>query len=112
MNENISTVATNTNAIISLSSAILTVISFCIGVAPIPFTGFVCYPASAMLGIVALATGMVSLRQIRTSGEKGRTLALFGSWVGGLTMLAGLCTLTAGTLLLPEVAHFIQQSIK
>ena len=112
MTENTPTISTNTNAIISLSSAILTVISFCIGIAPIPLTGLVCYPISAVLGIVAVATGLVSLRQIRTSGEKGRTLALFGAWVGGLAMLTGLCILTAGILFLPEVAHFIQQSIK
>ena len=112
MTENTSTVSTNMNAIISLSSAILTVISFCIGIAPIPLTGLVCYPASAVLGIAALATGLASLRQIRASGEKGRTLALFGACVGGLTMLAGLCILAAGILLLPEVTHFIQQTIK
>ena len=112
MTENTPTISTNTNAIISLSSAILTVISFCIGVAPIPFTGFVCYPASVMLGVVALATGLVSLHQIRVNGEKGRTFALFGVWIGGLTMLIGLCILMAGILFLPEVAHFIQQNIK
>lgn len=99
-------------AIISLSSAILTVISFCIGIAPIPLTGWVCFPASAALGTAALAAGLVSLRQIRTSGEKGRSLALFGAWIGGLTMLAGVCLLTAGALLLPVIAHFIRQTIK
>ena len=112
MTENTPTISTNTNAIISLSSAILTVISFCIGIAPIPFTGFVCYPASAALGIVALATGLVSLRQIRVSGEKGKTFALFGAWIGGLTMLAGLCIVASGILLAPEITHFIQQTIK
>ncbi len=112
MDENIPTIPTNRNAIISLSSAILMVISFCIGIAPIPLTGLVCYPVSAALGIAALSTGLVSLRQIRASGEKGRTLALFGAWVGGLAMLAGLCILTAGILLFPEVKQFIQQTIK
>ncbi len=112
MPENNSNTPTNTSAIISLSSAILTVISFCIGVAPIPFTGFVCYPASVALGVVALATGLVSLRQIRVNGEKGRKFALFGAWIGGLTMLAGLCIITGGILLAPEIAHFIQQAIK
>jgi len=112
MTENTSIIPTNTNAIISLSSAILTVISFYVGIAPIPLTGLACFPASAMLGIAALATGLVSLRQIRVSGEKGRTLALFGAWVGGLTMLAGLCMIVAWILLLPEIAHFILQIMK
>ena len=100
------------NAIISLSSAILTVISFCIGIAPIPLTGLVCYPASAVLGIVALATGLASLRQIRANGEKGRTLALFGAWVGGLTTTVAFCALVSGILLLPEIANFIRQVSK
>ncbi len=112
MTENTQTIPTNINAIISLSSAILTAISFCIGIAPIPLTGLVCYPVSAVMGIAALATGLVSLRQIRASGEKGRAFALFGAWIGGLTMLAGLCTIVAWILLLPEIAHFIQQIIK
>lgn len=112
MTENTATIPTNTNAIISLSSAILTVISFCVGIAPIPLTGLVCFPVSAILGIAALATGLVSLRQIRASEEKGRTLALFGAWVGGLTMLVGLCTIVTWILLLPEIAHLIVQIIK
>ena len=112
MNENTPDISTNTNSIISLFSAILMVISFCVGIAPIPLTGLVCYPISAVLGIAALSTGLVSLRQIRTSGEKGRTLALFGAWVGGLAMLASLCILTAGILLFPEIKQFIQQTIK
>lgn len=112
MTENTPVIPINTNAMLSLSSAILTMISFCVGIAPIPFTGLVCYPASAVLGIAALITGLVSLRQIRTSGEKGRTFALFGAWVGGLTMPAGLCMTAAGVLLLPEIARFIQQIMK
>lgn len=112
MNENIPTIPTNRNAIISLSSAILMMISFCVGIAPIPLTGLVCYPVSAVLGIAALSTGLVSLRQIRASGEKGRTLALFGAWVGGLAMLASLCVIILGVLLFPELKQLIQQTIK
>lgn len=112
MNENTPIIPTNQNAILSLAASVLTMISFCVGIAPIPLTGLVCFPASAALGIAALTTGVVSLRQIRASGEKGRAFALFGAWVGGLTMLAGLCILAAGILLLPGIARFIQQITK
>lgn len=112
MTENTPVIPINTNAMLSLSSAILTMISFCVGLAPIPFSGLVCYPASAALGIAAMASGLAALRQIRASGEKGRVFALFGAWVGGLTILAGLCILAAGILFLPGIARFIQQIMK
>jgi hypothetical protein len=44
-----------------------------------------------VLGLAAAICGILALRQMRTSGEKGRALALFGLWTGILTMLAVLC---------------------
>jgi hypothetical protein len=112
MGENHPLNPTNRNAIISLISAILTLLSFCIAVAPIPFTGFVCYPAALVLGLAALGTGLASLHQIRSSGENGRGYALVGAWVGGLTTLASLCAMALGILWLPVIANFIRQVSK
>jgi hypothetical protein len=103
---------TNRNAIISLISAILTLFSFCIAVAPIPFTGFVCYPAATVLGLTAFATGLTSLRQIRSDSENGRTYALVGASIGGLATLASLCAMLLGILWLPMIANFIHQVSK
>lgn len=86
---------TNSLAIISFSTALLTVISFCIGWAPfLPMTSLVCYPAAILLGLVALITGVIALRRIRSSGERGRGMALIGAWLGGLTVLAVFCAVT------------------
>jgi hypothetical protein len=112
MNETKPTLPTNRNAIISLAIGILTIVSFCIGAAPIPFTGYVCFPASLMFGIAALASGLVSLKQIRSSQENGRTLALIGAWIGGLAISAALCIAGLAILFLPTLLALIRQIIK
>ena len=109
MGENPALPPTNRNAIISLITAILTLLSFCIAASPIPFTGPICYPPAAGLGLVSLATGLASLRQIRSNGENGRGYALIGVWIGGLTTLAALCAMVLGIMLLPVIVNFIRQ---
>ena len=93
--------STNRFAIVAFIAAILTFTSFCIGVAPIPLTSIVCYPAAVLLGIVALVAGFRGLRQLRLSGQRGRRLAWFGILSGALTilMILFLTTLTVLVLL-------------
>ncbi len=81
----------NKNAIFSLASAILSVLSFCIGTAPLPLTALACYPLSLLSSAAALVSGLVALDQIRRRGERGNALALSGVWIGGLTLLLMLC---------------------
>jgi hypothetical protein len=102
----------NRNAIFSLISAILTLVSFCVAVAPIPFTGLFCYPASTGLGLVAFSAGLISLRQIQSNGGDGRNYALIGLWIGILTTLASVCAMTLGVLWLPVLAAFLHQVSK
>ncbi len=101
---------TNRNAVISLLSAILTLLSFCIGAAPIPLTSLVCYPASIFLGLIALVTGTISLQQIRQNGGGGRFMAWAGIGIGGLTILAVLCAIALVALSLPSLEQYIQQA--
>jgi hypothetical protein len=71
------------------------------GVIPIPFTGFICFPAGILSALVALISGVVSLSQIGRRRENGRALAWTGIIIGGLTLIAGLCILIGlGALLL------------
>ncbi len=98
----------NHNSIISFIAAILTVVLFCIGVVPIPLTALICYPVSLIAGIFALVTGLKALRQIRQTGESGRTLALISVWAGGVIILVILCIVTLGILLFPYIADFIR----
>jgi len=102
----------NRRAIISLIAAVLTALSFCTAVAPIPFTGYVCYPAAVLFGLVALVTGVTALVQIRSSREEGRTHALIGIWTGAIAVLAGGCAISTGILLFPRVLALVQQHIK
>ena len=96
----------NRLAVLSLVLAALTVLSFCVGAAPIPLTGWVCFPAAIFLGAAALGCGLVALRRMRSSGERGRGLALTGAWLGGLSILSTLCLIT---LTVSVVAAFINQ---
>jgi hypothetical protein len=57
-------------------------------------TAWVCYPAAVLLGVIALVSGLSSLRQVRASGEKGRALAFIGIWAGVLSILAVICATT------------------
>jgi hypothetical protein len=98
----------NSNSIIGFIAAILTMVSFCIGLAPIPFTALICDPLSLIAGTFALVTGMKALRQIRQTGESGRTFALISAWTGGTIILATLCVLTLGILLFPYFIDFIK----
>jgi len=112
MNENPQFNTTNRNAVISGVAALFTLLSFCIAVSPIPLTGWVCYPAAGLTGLVAFAVGLTSLRQIRSNGENGRNIALLGAWIGGLTTLTSLCAVIVGILWLPVIANFIRQLSK
>lgn len=101
--------STNPLAILSLVTAILTLLSFCIGVAPfLPMTSLVCYPAAIVLGLTAMLSGIAALRRIRVSGENGRGMALAGAWIGGLTILALVC---AVALTLSAFAAFIVAAV-
>jgi len=98
----------NRYSIISFMAAILMVVSFCIGLFPIPFTALICDPISLTAGTFALVTSMKALRQIRLTGESGRTLALISAWTGGVIILATLCVLTLGILLFPYFIDLIE----
>ncbi len=102
--------STNRNAVLSSIAGALTVVSFCLGVAPIPFTDFICYSISLLFAATALALGFISLLQIRQSGGSGRALAWIGISVGGLTMLAVLCIIAVIVSFFPYLEHYLQQA--
>ncbi len=105
----IETQPVDTWAGVSIGAAILTLLSFCGGVAPIPLTGFICFPAAVGLGLVALATGLRALRRVRTSGAGGRTFALIGASIGGFTVLATICILVLGIWLYPSLIDMLSR---
>ena len=94
---------------LSFVLAVLTLLLFCIGFAPIPLTALVCYPAAFAGGIASIGTGARALREIRENGEGGRPFALIALWVGVLTILAVAVSVTLTALLLPHVVNFIRQ---
>ncbi len=103
------TSSTNTNrlALISFFCAFLTLISFCMGLVPIPLSAWVCYPSAMLTGLAALMSGFAALRQIRVSGERGRGMALLSIWMGALSMLAVLCFTSITILIFYYGAGFI-----
>lgn len=86
---------TNRMAIVSLASAVLTVSSFCVGFAPfLPMTAPFCYPLALVFGLVALASGVLALVQLRKRNENGRWMAWTGTLLGGMIPFAIVCALT------------------
>src|ERR1700690_79912 len=102
--------STNRNAVISSMAGVLTIVLFCLGVAPIPFTDAICYSISLLFAVIALVLGFTSLLQIRQSGESGRALAWIGISVGGLTVVAILCVIAVIVLFFPSLEHYLQQA--
>ncbi|MDD2921339.1 MAG: DUF4190 domain-containing protein [Anaerolineales bacterium] len=94
-NENI----TNSHSILSLVLGILTIVAFCMGSFPIPFTGFICFPASFFLGILALIFGIISLNQIRRRNESGSPMAWVGVAVGGFVFICVICAVISFALM-------------
>ncbi len=85
----------NNQSILSLVFGILTIVSFCTGMIPFPFTGFICFPTSFLFGIFALALGAISLNRIRRQNESGSPMAWIGILLGGLVFLCVMCMVIA-----------------
>jgi len=95
MNEEIITPPNNHHSILSLVFGILTVVSFCTGMVPLPFTGFICFPTSFLFGTLALVFGAISLNQIRRRNESGSSMAWTGIILGGAIFLCLMCMIVA-----------------
>jgi hypothetical protein len=100
----------NHKSILGFIAALIPTLALCAGVLPIPFTILLCYPPGIILGIIALVLGLQAQREIRQSNERGRMLALLSAWIGGITIIATLCMITAGVLLYPYISELIQQA--
>jgi hypothetical protein len=85
----------NKHSIISLVLGILTVLSLCVGLAPVPGTGFVCFPAGMLLGMLALILGFVALNRIKRHEQAGHSMAWTGIVIGGAVFLCILCLMLA-----------------
>ena len=92
-NEDTTYSPTNKQSIISLIFGILTILFFCMGWIPFPFTGIVCFPVSVLFGILALIFGAISLNQIRKHNHSGRPMAWMGITIGGFVFICTLCML-------------------
>ena len=98
----------NRYAVISLVMAVLALLCFCIGAAPIPLTALACYPASVVLSILAFWAGLKASRQIRARSEGGQSLAQIGIWVGVFTLLFIACALAMVIALWPHIFELFQ----
>jgi hypothetical protein len=99
---------TNQLSILSLVFGILTLIFFCMGLLPVPLNEFVCFPASAFFGILALLFGMISLNQIRRHKDSGRSMAWTGILIGVCVFICILCmliVLVSIFMLTPDYFH-------
>ncbi|MFH1184440.1 MAG: hypothetical protein V1755_05300 [Chloroflexota bacterium] len=110
--ESTTTPFTNRSAVLSFAAGILALVAVCAAIVPVPFSGYVCFPAAAVLGVAAIVGGLKSLHQIRSSGEKGFRLAVVGLGIGGAALLATLCIVVLAITLwsrLPEALRLLAQ---
>jgi hypothetical protein len=111
-NEEIFYPPVNKHSIISLVLGILTLLTFCGGLMPIPFTGFICFPSSFVLGLVALIYGVISLNKIKRHNEAGKPMAWFGIMLGGFIFLCILLFVIAIASLFVFAPDSIQPMIE
>jgi hypothetical protein len=95
MNEETIDSPINNQSILSLVFGVLTILSFCTGLAPFPFTSLICFPISFLLGILALVFGAISLNRIRRHNEAGQPMAWIGIVIGGFVFLCVMCMIVA-----------------
>jgi hypothetical protein len=95
INEEVINSPINNQSVVSLVFGILTLLSFCTGLSPLPFTGILCFPTSFLLGIFALIFGTISLNRIRRLNESGRPMAWIGIMIGGFVFVCVMCMVIA-----------------
>jgi hypothetical protein len=95
MNEEITNPPINNQSVLSLVFGVLTLLSFCAGLIPFPFTGFICLPASFLFGVLALVFGAIFLGQTRRQNEAGIPMAWIGIVLGGFVFLCIVCMVIA-----------------
>jgi hypothetical protein len=78
----------NVLSIVSLVAGILGLLGMCLGV--IPVVGLFCSVPGGLFGLVAVILGIVGMNKVKTSGEKGKGMAIAGLILGVLTLL-GIC---------------------
>ena len=110
MIETISTPSFNRKAIIGFILAILALLALCAGILPVPFTALTCFPPGLLSGTVSLVLGLKAQREIRVNGQSGRMLALTATYMGGFTIFAMLCMITAGIIFLPRIYDWMVQA--
>jgi uncharacterized membrane protein len=82
---------------------------------PVPFTGFICFPLSVMLGLLALIFGIISLNSISRHNHSGRPMAWMGITIGGFVFMCMLCMVilaAAFIIIAPsslQVPHFFDK---
>jgi hypothetical protein len=80
---------TNTLSIISLITGIVGLIAPCIAfvISLIPVVNIICGLICPLIPVAALVTGFIGNNKIKTSGEKGRGMAIAGIIMGAIGFL-------------------------
>jgi hypothetical protein len=83
---------TDHNAAISFAAGMLTLIAVCLAVVPIPFTGYICFPAAAILTPISAAHGLRALHRYGSLKSTERGMAVVGLTAAGLAVLIAACS--------------------
>ena len=83
------------DASISLASGLLALAAVCGAIIPVPFTGYICFPAACILAAVAGVYSVRALRRFRVLTGNDRAMSIAGLIAGTVTL-----TLTAASVVL------------
>jgi len=64
----------------------------CVAVVPVPLTGFVCFPAAALLAVCSIYFGILALREPGVERGRGKALALSGVILSAGSILLATCS--------------------
>ena len=83
------------DASISLASGLLALAAVCVAIMPVPFTGYVCFPAAVILAALAGVYSVRALRRFRVLTGNDRAMSFAGLIAGTATL-----ALTAASVVL------------
>jgi hypothetical protein len=89
------------DASISLASGLLALAAVCVAIMPVPFTGYICFPAAVILAALAGVYSVRALRRFRVLTGNDRAMSFAG-------LIAGTATLAltvASVILIVMLGH-------
>ncbi|HET6846997.1 MAG TPA: hypothetical protein VFH29_09185 [Anaerolineales bacterium] len=105
-------VRTDRNAAISLAAGMLALAAVCIAVIPVPFTGYICFPAAAILTVIAVTHGARALSRFGALRAAEKAMTAAGLVASAMAVLASICSVVIVVILGMRLAEALRQLMR